>query len=84
VLPRGAARGHGARNRAFGWLLAGVAAACAALLVAAPWLPQLGFPHDARLGLAAAFFAAAALWAVHRARRGRARGESSFQTRVRS
>jgi Ca2+-transporting ATPase len=81
---RGAARGHGARNRAFGWLLAGVGAACAALLVAAPWFPQLGFPHDARLGLAAAFFAAAALWAVHRARRGRARADSAIHTGVRS
>jgi Ca2+-transporting ATPase len=35
-------------NRAFVWLLAGVAAACAVILFAAPVLPQLGFPdHDA-------------------------------------
>jgi Ca2+-transporting ATPase len=42
-----------ARNRAFAWLLAGVAIACAGLLLAAPWLPQLGFPSQRGVMLAA-------------------------------
>ena len=78
---RGTARGHGTRNRAFVWLLAGVAAVCAVLLVV---FPQLGFAHDTRLGLAAVVFAALALWAVCRARRGRGRAESSIQAGVSS
>jgi hypothetical protein len=78
------ARGRGARNQAFGWLLAVVAAACAVLLAVAPWFPPLGFPHDAYLGLAATFFAAGALYAVHRAYRGRTRADSSIQAGARS
>jgi len=76
---RGTARGHGTRNRAFVWLLAGVAAVCAVLLVVAAWVAPLGFPHCPAPGLPAPRFAALALWAVCRARRGRGRAESSIQ-----
>ena len=36
-------------NQAFGWLLAAVAATCAAVLLAAPLLPQFGLPDDVAL-----------------------------------
>ena len=52
------AGGHDAQrgNRTFAWLLAGVAAACAAILFAAPVLPQLGLPDHDALRVAGALF----------------------------
>ena len=53
-------------NRAFVWLLAGVALACAVILFAAPVLPQLGLPDHDVLRIAAvlcgALGAALAYW----------------------
>lgn len=55
-------------NRAFGWLLAGVAAACAAVLLAAPLLPQFGLPDHAGLGFTGLALALAAAFAAWRLR----------------
>lgn len=44
-------------NRAFGWLLAGAAVACAGILLAAPLLPQLGLPSHDGLRVLAVLFA---------------------------
>ena len=57
------------RNRAFGWLLVGVAALSAVILSFARWLPQLGFGDTRSFDIAAAALAAAAVWAFLRVRR---------------
>ena len=63
-------------NQAFGWLLAAVAATCAAVLLAAPLLPQFGLPDDVALQVAGAVLGAIAVAAALRLRR-RAAQESA-------
>jgi P-type Ca2+ transporter type 2C len=58
---------HG--NRAFAWLLAGVALACAVIVFAAPFVPQLGLPDDASLRVAGAAFVVLGAALAYRARR---------------
>ncbi|HET9208637.1 MAG TPA: cation transporting ATPase C-terminal domain-containing protein, partial [Burkholderiaceae bacterium] len=56
-----------ARNEALAWLLAGVSIGCAALLLASPWLPQLGLPSGHGVSVAGIMFAGLGLWATARA-----------------
>ena len=66
-LRAGSARGR-QRNRAYGWLLVGVATASALLLLAHPWLPQLGFADRGHLPGAALALLLAAAWVLLRLR----------------
>jgi Na+/glutamate symporter len=52
------------------------------ILLVAPWLAQLGFPNDTRIGLAGAVFGVVALWLAHRMRRRKGVGPHSSHTRL--